>query len=164
MMADFGITCESLFEEPGAVATLQLAAGTVIPRRRKKETAVLIVDEAQNLSDEVPRRDSPADHLETFTEKLLQIVLVGQPELEGQTAAAAVAAVAAAGLRLRAQNASTHAGRGLAPISINGCRSPVSNGENDFRGLKSVDFDLTAIRAGNPPCSSNTMPVRACGW
>jgi len=42
---------------------------------------VLIVDEAQNLSDDV-LKESDATNLETFTEKLLQIVLVGQPELE----------------------------------------------------------------------------------
>jgi general secretion pathway protein A len=43
---------------------------------------VLIVDEAQNLSDEVLEEIRMLTNLETFTEKLLQIVLVGQPELE----------------------------------------------------------------------------------
>jgi len=41
------------------------------------ETAVLIVDEAQNLSDEVLEEIRMLTNLETFTEKLLQIVLVG---------------------------------------------------------------------------------------
>jgi general secretion pathway protein A len=43
---------------------------------------VLIVDEAQNLSDEVLEEIRLMTNLETFTEKLLQIVVVGQPELE----------------------------------------------------------------------------------
>jgi type II secretory pathway predicted ATPase ExeA len=40
------------------------------------------VDEAQNLTDEVLEEIRMLTNLETFTEKLLQIVLVGQPELE----------------------------------------------------------------------------------
>ena len=43
---------------------------------------LLIVDEAQNLSEEVLEEIRMLTNLETFTEKLLQIVLVGQPELE----------------------------------------------------------------------------------
>jgi type II secretory pathway predicted ATPase ExeA len=43
---------------------------------------VLIVDEAQNLTEEVLEEIRMLTNLETFTEKLLQIVLVGQPELE----------------------------------------------------------------------------------
>jgi len=43
---------------------------------------VLIIDESQNLSDEVLEEIRMLTNLETFTEKLLQIVLVGQPELE----------------------------------------------------------------------------------
>src|SRR5581483_10688229 len=54
----------------------------LLDRYRAGETAVLIVDEAQNLSDEVLEEIRLLTNLETFTEKLLQIVLVGQPELE----------------------------------------------------------------------------------
>src|SRR5205807_10305231 len=54
----------------------------LLDRYRAGETAVLIVDEAQNLSDEVLEEIRMLTNLETFTEKLLQIVLVGQPELE----------------------------------------------------------------------------------
>jgi type II secretory pathway predicted ATPase ExeA len=54
----------------------------LLDRYRAGETAVLIVDEAQNLSDEVLEEIRLMTNLETFTEKLLQIVLVGQPELE----------------------------------------------------------------------------------
>ena len=51
-------------------------------RYRAGETAVLIVDEAQNLSPEVLEEIRLLTNLETSTEKLLQIVLTGQPELE----------------------------------------------------------------------------------
>src|SRR5260370_11925325 len=54
----------------------------VLDRYRAGETAGLIVDEAQNLGDELLEEIRMLTNLETFTEKLLQIVLVGQPELE----------------------------------------------------------------------------------
>src|SRR5262249_3503137 len=53
-----------------------------LERYRSGETAVLIVDEAQNLGDDVLEEIRMLTNLETFTEKLLQIVLVGQSELE----------------------------------------------------------------------------------
>jgi type II secretory pathway predicted ATPase ExeA len=54
----------------------------LLDRYRAGETAVLIIDEAQNLSDEVLEEIRLLTNLETATEKLLQIVLTGQPELE----------------------------------------------------------------------------------
>jgi general secretion pathway protein A len=54
----------------------------LLERYRAGETAVLIVDEAQNLSLEVLEEIRLLTNLETSTEKLLQIVLTGQPELE----------------------------------------------------------------------------------
>jgi type II secretory pathway predicted ATPase ExeA len=54
----------------------------LLDRYRAGETAVLIIDEAQNLSEELLEEIRLMTNLETFTEKLLQIVLVGQPELE----------------------------------------------------------------------------------
>jgi general secretion pathway protein A len=54
----------------------------LLDRYRAGETAVLIVDEAQNLSDDLLEEIRLLTNLETFTEKLLQVVLVGQPELE----------------------------------------------------------------------------------
>jgi type II secretory pathway predicted ATPase ExeA len=78
MMADFGITCESKSKSQ----ILQRLYNWLLDRYRAGETAVLIVDEAQNLTDEVLEEIRMLTNLETFTEKLLQIVLVGQPELE----------------------------------------------------------------------------------
>lgn len=78
MMADFGIPCESRAKSQ----ILLRLYNWLLDRYRAGETAVLIVDEAQNLSDEVLEEIRMLTNLETFTEKLLQIVLVGQPELE----------------------------------------------------------------------------------
>jgi len=78
MMTDFGIPCESRSKSQ----ILLRLYNWLLDRYRAGETAVLIVDEAQNLSDEVLEEIRMLTNLETFTEKLLQIVLVGQPELE----------------------------------------------------------------------------------
>jgi len=77
-MADFGIPCDS---ESKSQIVLRLY-NWLLERYRAGETAVLIVDEAQNLSDEVLEEIRLLTNLETATEKLLQVVLVGQPELE----------------------------------------------------------------------------------
>jgi general secretion pathway protein A len=78
MMADFGIPVESRLKSQ----VLLRLYNWLLERYRAGETAVLIVDEAQNLSDELLEEIRLMTNLETFTEKLLQIVLVGQPELE----------------------------------------------------------------------------------
>ena len=78
MMTDFGIPCDSKTKSQ----VLLRLYNWLLDRYRAGETAVLIVDEAQNLSDEVLEEIRMMTNLETFTEKLLQIVLVGQPELE----------------------------------------------------------------------------------
>ncbi len=78
VMADFGIACDS---QSKSQILLRLY-NWLLDRYRTGETAVLIVDEAQNLSDEVLEEIRMLTNLETFTEKLLQIVLVGQPELD----------------------------------------------------------------------------------
>ncbi len=78
MMADFGIPLDS---QSKSQVLLRLY-NWLLDRYRAGETAVLIVDEAQNLTDEVLEEIRMLTNFETFTEKLLQIVLVGQPELE----------------------------------------------------------------------------------
>ena len=82
MMADFGIPLE-----PGSPKTFKSQAllrlyHWLLERYKGGETAVLIVDEAQNLSPQVLEEIRLLTNLETTTEKLLQIVLSGQPELE----------------------------------------------------------------------------------
>ena len=78
MMADFGIPCES--HQKGQM--LLKLNQWLLDRYRAGERAVLIVDEAQNLSPQMLEEIRLLTNLETSTEKLLQIVLAGQPELE----------------------------------------------------------------------------------
>ena len=78
MMADFGIPCES--RQKGQM--LLRLNQWLLERYQAGERAVLIVDEAQNLSPQMLEEIRLLTNLETSTEKLLQIVLSGQPELE----------------------------------------------------------------------------------
>jgi type II secretory pathway predicted ATPase ExeA len=78
MMADFGIPCES--NQKGQM--LQKLNQWLLDRYQAGERAVLVVDEAQNLSPQMLEEIRLLTNLETSTEKLLQIVLAGQPELQ----------------------------------------------------------------------------------
>jgi len=78
ILAEFDIPCDNRSKSQ----QLMKLNHWLLERYRGGESAVLIVDEAQNLSDEVLEEIRMLTNLETFTEKLLQIVLVGQPELE----------------------------------------------------------------------------------
>jgi len=78
MMADFGIATESRMKSHVLMRLNQW----LLERYEAGETAVLIVDEAQNLSTQVLEEIRLLTNLETATDKLLQIVLSGQPELE----------------------------------------------------------------------------------
>lgn len=53
----------------------------LIDSLRRDQVALLIIDEAQNLSSEMLEEVRLLSNLETPTSKLLQIMLVGQPEL-----------------------------------------------------------------------------------
>jgi general secretion pathway protein A len=78
MMADFGIPCESRMKSQVLLKLNQW----LLDRYRAGERAVLVVDEAQNLSPQMLEEIRLLTNLETSTEKLLQIVLAGQPELD----------------------------------------------------------------------------------
>jgi general secretion pathway protein A len=78
ILAEFGIPCESRSKSQ----LLMKLNGWLLDRFRAGETTVLIVDEAQNLTYPVLEEIRLLTNLETSTEKLLQIVLSGQPELE----------------------------------------------------------------------------------
>jgi general secretion pathway protein A len=56
--------------------------GHLIEQLKKGQTVALLVDEAQALSDELLEELRLLSNLETDREKLIQIVLMGQPELE----------------------------------------------------------------------------------
>jgi general secretion pathway protein A len=78
MLADFGIPCETRQKGQMLVKLNQW----LLERYQAGERAVLVVDEAQNLSPQMLEEIRLLTNLETSTEKLLQIVLAGQPELE----------------------------------------------------------------------------------
>lgn len=78
ILAEFGIACESRVKSQQLMRLNQW----LLDRYRAGEVAVLVVDEAQNLSYPVLEEIRLLTNLETSTDKLLQIVLSGQPELE----------------------------------------------------------------------------------
>ncbi|MCP4156694.1 MAG: AAA family ATPase, partial [bacterium] len=54
----------------------------LMEKKTQNKKAILLIDEAQNLSMEVLEQLRLLSNLETNTSKLLQIILVGQPELQ----------------------------------------------------------------------------------
>lgn len=78
ILAEFDIPCESKSKSQ----QLMKLNHWLLDRYRSGETVVLIIDEAQNLTFPVLEEVRLLTNLETSTEKLLQIVLSGQPELE----------------------------------------------------------------------------------
>jgi len=78
ILAEFDIHCDSKSKSQ----QLMKLNSWLLDRYRDGETVVLIIDEAQNLTYPVLEEIRLLTNLETSTEKLLQIVLSGQPELE----------------------------------------------------------------------------------
>jgi general secretion pathway protein A len=78
ILAEFDIACDSKSKSQ----QLMRLNHWLLDRYRNGETVVLIIDEAQNLSFPVLEEVRLLTNLETSTEKLLQIILSGQPELE----------------------------------------------------------------------------------
>ena len=78
ILAEFDIPCESKSKSQ----QLMKLNSWLLDRYRMGETVVLIIDEAQNLTYPVMEEIRLLTNLETSTEKLLQIILSGQPELE----------------------------------------------------------------------------------
>ena len=78
VLAEFEIACTSTSKSQQLMKLNQW----LMERYKAGETAVLIVDEAQNLTFPVLEEIRLLTNFETSTHKLLQIVLSGQPELE----------------------------------------------------------------------------------
>ena len=72
--------------EPGSSPAQRLLAlrRFMLDRRRAGQSTVLVLDEAQNLDVPTLERIRMLSNFETPTEKLLQILLVGQPELRAK--------------------------------------------------------------------------------
>lgn len=80
MLEDFGIA-----KTAGTQAQRFFALNNfLIERRRAGQNTVLIIDEAQNLDPPTLEQVRLLSNFETPTEKLLQILLVGQPELKAK--------------------------------------------------------------------------------
>ena len=77
LLADLNLKCDAQSKSQSLIKLNSL----LLERYRSGQITVLIVDEAQNLSAEILEEIRLLTNLETATEKLLQIVLVGQPEL-----------------------------------------------------------------------------------
>jgi putative secretion ATPase (PEP-CTERM system associated) len=75
---DFGLAADGL----NKAQMLLLLNEFLIRQNEDNRNAVLIIDEAQNLSPDVLEELRMLSNLETRDRKLLQIMLVGQPELE----------------------------------------------------------------------------------
>jgi general secretion pathway protein A len=68
-------------EDADKAAMLLVFNQFLIQQLAEDQLVVILIDEAQNLSDKVLEELRMLSNLETSSEKLLQIVLVGQPEL-----------------------------------------------------------------------------------
>lgn len=77
LMADFGIPVRS----ESKVGMLTALNDFLIERYAHNQNPLMVIDEAQNLSVEVLEELRMLSNLETDEQKLIQIVLVGQPEL-----------------------------------------------------------------------------------
>ena len=84
ILSDFGITPQNRTKS-GMLIQLNR---WLIERYRRDETCVIIVDEAQNLEWELLEEIRLLTNLETTSEKLVQIVLSGQPGFDREAACA----------------------------------------------------------------------------
>jgi general secretion pathway protein A len=78
ILSDLGLAPK----EPNRVTLLQELNDYLITQLKQSHIVAVLVDEAQGLSDEALEGLRLLSNLETDQEKLLQIVLMGQPELE----------------------------------------------------------------------------------
>jgi general secretion pathway protein A len=81
--------CEELalpVKEAGKLHQIRALNQLLMDQSARAGTVALLIDEAQNLGEEVLENLRLLSNLETTAEKLLQIVLVGQPELEAKLA------------------------------------------------------------------------------
>lgn len=68
-------------QRPGGKALFDALSAHLLHAYAKGDRVVLIIDEAQNLSPDALEQVRLLTNLETETQKLLQIILIGQPEL-----------------------------------------------------------------------------------
>jgi len=82
IIEDFGIQVKN----KNKITMLNALNRFLLDQLKQKNNAVLIIDEAQNLKPSLLEQIRLLSNLETEKEKLLQIILVGQPELRDKLA------------------------------------------------------------------------------
>lgn len=80
ILRDLGLTTQ----EKDRLTMVEELNGHLIEQLKRGHIVSLLIDEAQNLSDEALEGLRLLSNLETDKEKLLQIVLIGQPELKAR--------------------------------------------------------------------------------
>lgn len=78
VLDDFDVT----YEDRSKPEILKVFRNFLLEKSHQKRPVIIIVDEAQSLPDETIEEMRLLSNLETDKEKLLQILLVGQPELD----------------------------------------------------------------------------------
>lgn len=109
----------------------------LIEKKAQGQSVILVIDEAQNLSKEVLEQLRLLSNLETTVDKLLQIVLVGQPEL-GET-------LDAHDMRQLGQRITLSCW--LAPLSYKETRGYIRHRINVASTKNGIQFDHGAYRA-----------------
>ena len=89
-LADFQVP----YDSRDKLDLLQVLNAFLLRCAAEGATAALVIDEAQNLDDQTFENIRLLSNFESFTSKLLQIVLVGQPELDAKLRRASLRQVA----------------------------------------------------------------------
>jgi len=143
---DFGIRPPRASDAPTvADYTIELSE-FLVDRWRRGRTTVLIVDEAQNLGLEALEYIRMLSNFETSSEKLLQIVLTGQPELREKLAQRELR-------QLRQRIALAHHVEPLAPAEVGTYlrhRVEVAGGDVDQTFARGSDAIFAAFSSGCP--------------
>jgi general secretion pathway protein A len=108
----------------------------VLARRRERRRVLLIIDEAQDLARETLEQVRLLSNLETDTQKLLQIILIGQPELDVM--------LESPGLRQLRQRITVH--WRLRPLSAAETREYVNHRLQVAAGADCALFSAAALR------------------
>ncbi|HEV8343613.1 MAG TPA: AAA family ATPase [Candidatus Binatia bacterium] len=80
MLRELGLSCQ----ENERLTMIEELNRYLFEQLKQRHVVSVLIDEAQNLSDEILEGLRLLSNLETDKEKLLQIVLMGQPELEAK--------------------------------------------------------------------------------
>jgi len=141
ILEDFGIAASGLSH----VQRLMALNRFLTERRRANLDTVLIIDEAQNLDPPTLEQIRLLSNFETPTEKLLQILLVGQPELQEKLLLPELRQLRQRiGLRCRIQPLSAGETREYIEHRLGVVRKPFSNPNSTMNGA--APFTGRAVR------------------